>query len=89
MSDVNNIEEQDILEDFRTAVRNGQTRLALEILVDVIDSIVEKVFPIVEILEPTKETPQTVQSVQVETVNEKLSPKKKTKKDEPITAVTE
>jgi hypothetical protein len=37
--------EEDSLQVFRRAVNNGQTRLALEALVDVIDAIVEILTP--------------------------------------------
>ena len=47
--------EADALDVFRKAVSNGQTRLALEALVDVIDSIVEFLMT-----EPEEETVEQV-----------------------------
>lgn len=85
MSDVNQVEEQDILEKFRTAVRNGQTRLALEALVDVVDAIVE-------IIAPSEEASQVEQPVQPEVVEEKPAVKKKTKEskeDQSVITATE
>jgi len=81
MSD-NNVEDKDILEIFKTAVRNGQTRLALEALVDVIDAIVEIIAPSEEQEQPTeqkqeKEQPQVVEQPK----EEKPSSKKKTKEE--------
>jgi hypothetical protein len=78
MSNVNNVEEQDILEKFRTAVRNGQTRLALEALVDVVDAIVE-------IIAPAEEVAQTEQPVENNLTEEKPVAKKKTKEDQSVT----
>lgn len=83
MSDVNNVEEQDILEKFRTAVRNGQTRLALEALVDVIDAIVGIIAPSED---TTEESQQVAQPASSEAVEEKPVTKKKTKEDQPIEA---
>ena len=57
--------EADALLVFRKAVSNGQTRLALEALVDVIDSIVE--FLMAEPAEETTE--QVVPSAPVANVN--------------------
>lgn len=85
----NNVEDKDILEIFKTAVRNGQTRLALEALVDVIDAIVEIIAPSEEQQQPTeqkqeKEQPQVVE----ESKEEKPSSKKKTK-EETTAAISE
>lgn len=79
MSD-NNVEDKDILEIFKTAVRNGQTRLALEALVDVIDAIVEIIAPPEEqepAVEQKQEQPQAVEQPK----EEKPSSKKKAKEE--------
>jgi FKBP-type peptidyl-prolyl cis-trans isomerase len=91
MSDVNAEEEQDILEKFRTAVRNGQTRLALEALIDVIDAIVEAIVSSKETA--AEETEQATQSIQDQTsIEQKTAAKKKTKEqkeNQSVTAITE
>lgn len=57
--------EEDILEVFKRAVGNGQTRLALEALVDVIDAIIEIILPNEEeqeeTMQPIVETPKNVE----------------------------
>jgi len=76
----NNVEDKDILEIFKTAVRNGQTRLALEALVDVIDAIVEIIAPSEEqeqAVEQKQEQPQAVEQPK----EEKPSSKKKAKEE--------
>lgn len=85
MSDVN-VEQKDILEVFKTAVRNGQTRLALEALVDVIDAIVE-------IIVPNEEQPENNSVLQQDSVveekpkEEKTPSKKKVKEEASATTV--
>lgn len=89
MSDVNNVEEQDILEKFRTAVRNGQTRLALESLVDVIDAIVEIIAPSDE---PIQDQQPEQKTTETQVVEEKPSSKKKqkdSKEDQPVAVIAE
>ena len=89
MSDVNNVEGQDILEKFRTAVRNGQTRLALESLVDVIDAIVEIITPPDESVQDQQPEQKTTET---QTLVEKPSSKKKqkdNKEDQPVAVVAE
>jgi len=87
MSNVSSVEEQDILEKFRTAVRNGQTRLALESLVDIIDTIVEIITPSEEQNEqPAQQLPQD------QAAQEKPASKKKqkdVKEDQSVAAVSE
>jgi hypothetical protein len=86
MLDTNTVEEQDILENFRTAVRNGQTRLALEALVDVIDAIVEIITP----SEDTTEKPQqTAQPVENKVDEEKPTTKKRIKESQSATETVE
>lgn len=81
MSD-NNVEDKDILEIFKTAVRNGQTRLALEALVDVIDAIVEIIAPAEEQEQPVDQRQEQEQPKAVEQPKEeKPSSKKKTKEE--------
>lgn len=76
----NNVEDKDILEIFKTAVRNGQTRLALEALVDVIDAIVEIIAPSEE-QEPAVEQKQEQPQVIEQPKEEKPSSKKKAKEE--------
>jgi hypothetical protein len=86
--------EEDALQVFKRAVNNGQTRLALEALVDVIDAIVEVLTDdseeesvVVAVAEPKKVEVKTP-AVSVEVKEEKVetpvdetpaSPKKKIK----------
>jgi len=68
--------EEDILQVFKRAVNNGQTRLALEALVDVIDAILDIIID---------EEPEAVQApvvVPKQTVKEDI-PLVETKKEEP------
>lgn len=80
----NNAEDRDILGIFKTAVYNGQTRLALEALVEVIDAIVEIIAPAEEIPE-TENTPTIVSPMQnpitEQPREEKPSSKKKVKEE--------
>jgi len=73
MSDNNNIQENqvDIVQNFKTAVKNGQTRLALEFLVDIVDGILDIVL-----------TPQEEAPVQNETKEQKQSTSKKKAKEQ-------
>lgn len=73
MSDNNNIQENqiDIVQNFKTAVKNGQTRLALEFLVDIVDGILDMVL-----------TPQEEAPVQNETKEQKQSTSKKKAKEQ-------
>jgi len=87
MSNVSSVEEQDILEKFRTAVRNGQTRLALESLVDIIDTIVEIITPPEEQNEQPTQQPLQDQAVQEKPVSKKKQ--KDVKEDQPVAAVSE
>jgi hypothetical protein len=68
--------EEDILQVFKRAVNNGQTRLALEALVDVIDAILDIIID---------EEPEAVQAPVVaskQTVKEDI-PLVETKQEEP------
>jgi len=85
MSNVD-IEEKDILEVFKTAVRNGQTRLALEALVDVIDAIVEIIVPNEEQAENNPVSQQD-SLVEEKPKEEKTPSKKKVKEEASVTAV--
>lgn len=85
MSNVD-IEEKDILEVFKTAVRNGQTRLALEALVDVIDAIVEIIVPNEEQAE-NNTAPQQDSPVEEKPKEEKTPSKKKVKEEASVTTV--
>jgi len=87
MSNVSSVEEQDILEKFRTAVRNGQTRLALESLVDIIDTIVEVITPPEEQNEQPTQQPLQNQPMQEKPVSKKKQ--KDVKEDQPVAAVSE
>lgn len=87
MSNVSSVEEQDILEKFRTAVRNGQTRLALESLVDIIDTIVEIITPSEEQNEQPAQQPPQDQAVQEKSASKKKQ--KDVKEDQPVAAVSE
>jgi hypothetical protein len=87
--------EEDSLQVFRRAVNNGQTRLALEALVDVIDAIVEILTPDEEEQEQEQEHVEIKQpAATVEIKEEKLetpvvpvtSTKKKTKETTTDTA---
>jgi hypothetical protein len=74
--------EEDILEVFKRAVSNGQTRLALEALVDVIDAIVEIIIPDEEeqeevVAQPTIEAPKGVE------IKEQEKPKSEEKQVQP------
>jgi hypothetical protein len=60
--------EEDILQVFKRAVNNGQTRLALEALVDVIDAILDII---------TEEEPEVVQ-------NPVVVPKQTVKENAPL-----
>lgn len=73
MSDNNNIQENqiDIVQNFKTAVKNGQTRLALEFLVDIVDGILDIIL-----------TPQEEAPVQNETKEQKQSTSKKKAKEQ-------
>jgi len=73
MSDNNNIQENqvDIVQNFKTAVKNGQTRLALEFLVDIVDGILDIVL-----------TPQEEAPVQNETKEQKQPTSKKKAKEQ-------
>jgi len=82
MSNVN-VEEKDILEVFKTAVRNGQTRLALEALVDVIDAIVEIIVPNEEQSENNPD-PQQNLVVEEKPKEEKTPSKKKAKEEDSV-----
>jgi hypothetical protein len=86
MLDTNTVEEQDILENFRTAVRNGQTRLALEALVDVIDAIVEIITPSED---ATEKPQQTAQPVENKVDEEKPATKKRIKESQSTTETVE
>jgi len=83
MSDISGVEGQDILEKFRIAVRNGQTRLALESLVDVIDVIVEIITPSEEYNEQPVQQPTKIEVVEEKPVSKKKQ--KDIKKDQPVT----
>lgn len=85
MSNVNNPQEEDVVEKFRTAVYNGQTRLALESLVDIIDGILGILFPAEEQVQV--EEPKVEEKKQQTTpIEEKPTAKKKTKEE--VTTVT-
>jgi len=75
MSDNNNIQENqvDIVQNFKTAVKNGQTRLALEFLVDIVDGILDIVL-----------TPQEEAPVENETKEQKQSTSKKKTKEQVV-----
>lgn len=75
MSDNNNIQEDqvDIVQNFKTAVKNGQTRLALEFLVDIVDGILDIVL-----------TPQEEAPVENETKEQKQSTSKKKTKEQVV-----
>lgn len=88
--------EADALDVFRKAVNNGQTRLALEALVDVIDSIIDFLTSDPEEQNVEQPTPQVVASSVIEVKEEKVESlsvensapvKKKTK--EATTSVSE
>lgn len=67
----------DALEAFSTAVDNGQARLAISILVDIINAFAEKIDAIEEKMEP-------VQEIKVEPKEEiKPEPKQKVKEQTP------
>jgi len=92
MSNVNNPQEEDVVEKFRTAVYNGQTRLALEALVDIVDGILGILFP------DEEQQQQQVEQVKVEeqkvaavAVEDKPAAKKKAKetKEETLTVSAE
>lgn len=56
----------DAVEAFRRSVTNGQARLAIEILVDIVDALVEKIDELESRLEPpsviqTEETPVAIE----------------------------
>ena len=86
MSNVNNPQEEDVVEKFRTAVYNGQTRLALESLVDIIDGILGILFPAEEQVQA--EEPKVEEKQQTTPIEEKPAAKKKTK-EETTTATAE
>lgn len=74
--------EEDALQVFRRAVNNGQTRLALEALVDVIDAIVEILTPEEEeqVEEPKNIEPQQIKpSVEIKEEVPATTSKKKAK----------
>lgn len=88
MSD-NNVQDKDILEIFKTAVRNGQTRLALEALVDVIDAIVEIIASPEEEEQPTDQKQKQEQPQVVEQPKEEKPSSKKKIKEETSVLVSE
>ena len=64
--------EEDELQVFKRAVNNGQTRLALEALVDVIDAIVEVLTPDEDEVETVAQEPVKTQPAStIETKEEK------------------
>ena len=80
----NNDEGKDILQIFKTAVNNGQTRLALEALVDVIEAIVEVISSPEESVDVADVTAPSVPAEKVDIQQpkeEKPSSKKKAKEE--------
>jgi hypothetical protein len=86
------LREEDAVEGFREAVENGQVRLALQILVDIVDAFVD-IFEAVTEGEDEEEVQQEVikevvaEKIQQEQPVEKIepAPKKTVKQEKPDT----
>lgn len=85
----------DAVEGFNTAVQNGQIRLALQILVELVDGIMQVLDFITqdeddseELVENTK-APEPVIETKVEEVKAEPAPKKTAPKEEKVQSKTE
>ncbi len=73
------LREEDAVEGFREAVENGQVRLALQILVDIVDAFVD----IFEAVTEGEDEEEVQQEVTKEVVAEKIEQEKPVEKIEP------
>jgi hypothetical protein len=73
------LREEDAVEGFREAVENGQVRLALQILVDIVDAFVD----IFEAVTEGEEEEEVQQEVTKEVVAEKIEQEQPVEKIEP------
>jgi len=73
------LREEDAVEGFREAVENGQVRLALQILVDIVDAFVD----IFEAVTEGEDEEEVQQEVAKEVVAEKIEQEQPVEKIEP------
>jgi hypothetical protein len=73
------LREEDAVEGFREAVENGQVRLALQILVDIVDAFVD----IFEAVTEGEDEEEVQQEVTKEVVAEKIEQEQPVEKIEP------
>jgi hypothetical protein len=73
------LREEDAVEGFREAVENGQVRLALQILVDIVDAFVD----IFEAVTEGEDEEEVQQEVTKEVVAEKIQQEQPVEKIEP------
>jgi hypothetical protein len=78
------LREEDAVEGFREAVENGQVRLALQILVDIVDAFVD----IFEAVTEGEDEEEVQQEVTKEVVAEKIEQEQPVEKIEPASKKT-